>query len=232
MSLLGYVLSILMPKHPLREGLIALALGLYVLGVLGLTKVLYDIMRRRGLPHNVAVYYNRKVIHVLGGGLVALLVPFLFTSPTIPLILSIALAILCYIPHKTGKLLYWFQVPDNMYEVNFCIMWGLALLVLWLVLANPYLAIVPLTFMAFGDAATGVVRNLLFRRRTKHWIGNIAMFSVCAPVGLYYAGLAGLIAALASSIVERFEFNPIDDNVLITITATAILLIAHAFALI
>ncbi len=226
MHFLTYALQILTPQHPVRESLIALGLGIYVLGILYLTKRLYDIMRRRGLPHNVAVYYNRKVIHVFGGGVVALLTPCLFSSPTIPLILSLSLATLCYIPHRTGKLLYWFQVPDNMYEVNFCIMWGVSLTLLWLIFNNPWLAIVPIAFMAFGDAATGIVRNTLFRRRTKHWIGNVAMFTVCAPIGLYYAGLPGLLAAAISSFIERFEFGVIDDNVLVTVVAMLVLLVS------
>ncbi len=218
-------LSILIPKNPVQEAIYAAILIVYVYGVLMLTKKLYDIMRKRGLPHNVAVYYNRKVIHVLAGGVAALLTPILFTSPLIPFLLGLALAILTYIPHKTGKLMYWFQVEDNMYEVNFCLMWSFAILVLWLIFRNPWLAIVPISFMAFGDAATGVVRNYLFGRRTKHWAGNIAMLLVCLPIGFFYAGLAGVVAAIVASIVERFEFNPIDDNVLITLSSMLVLLL-------
>ncbi len=215
----------LLPRNPVQEIIYAVILMVYVYGVLLLTKKLYDIMRKRGLPHNVAVYYNRKVIHVLAGGVVALLTPILFTSPLIPFILGLALAVFTYLPHKTGKLMYWFQVEDNMYEVNFCLMWSFAILVLWLIFGNPWLAIVPISFMAFGDAATGVVRNYLFGRRTKHWAGNLAMLLVCLPIGFFYAGLTGVIAAIIASIIERFEFNPIDDNVLITLSSMLVLLL-------
>ena len=92
--------------------------------VVFLTKNLYEIMRRRRLKYNVAVYYDRKVIHMLTGGLVAMLVPFIFKTPLIPLILALLLGVFTYIPHKTGKLMYWFQTEENMYEVSFCIMWG------------------------------------------------------------------------------------------------------------
>ncbi|NPB00361.1 MAG: dolichol kinase [Crenarchaeota archaeon] len=221
------MLLTILPKNITLESIEAIILFLYVIGILYVTKILYNIMRKRGLPHNVAVYYNRKFIHVFAGGVIALLTPILFTSPLIPLILAAVLAVFCYIPHKRGKLLYWFQVEDNMYEVNFCIMWGITIFVLWILFNNPWLAIVPVAFMAFGDAATGVVRNTLFKRRTKHWIGNIAMFATCAPLGLYYAGLPGLVAAAVASLIERFEFNPIDDNVLICISATVILYIMY-----
>jgi phytol kinase len=60
--------------------------------------------------------------------------------------------------------------------------------------------------MAVGDSATGVVRNLLFKRRTKHWVGNIAMAAVSVPIGWYYLGVAGALAGLLASAVERFEF--------------------------
>ena len=35
----------------------------------------------------------------------------------------------------------------------------------------------------------------------------------------------GLISATVATIVERYEFGPIDDNILITVFATAVLLI-------
>jgi len=69
--------------------------------VVFLTKNLYEIMRRR-LKYNVAVYYDRKVIHMLTGGLVAILVPFIFKTPLIPLILALLLGVFTSIPHKTG----------------------------------------------------------------------------------------------------------------------------------
>ena len=61
--------------------------------VVFLTKNLYEIMRRRRLEYNVAVYYDRKVIHMLTGGLVAMLVPFIFKTPLIPLILALLLGV-------------------------------------------------------------------------------------------------------------------------------------------
>jgi hypothetical protein len=35
----------------------------------------------KGFPKNVAIYYNRKFIHITTGGLIALLLPFLFKEP-------------------------------------------------------------------------------------------------------------------------------------------------------
>lgn len=207
------------------EILWGIVLLVYVAGVVFAAKPLYHYMRRRGLPHNVAVYYNRKFIHVFGGGVVALLVPLLFKTPLIPLAMSLILALVTYYPHRTGKLMYWFQVPENMYEVNFVLAWGISIALLWWLTNNMYLAVLPPLLISFGDAVTGVVRNTLFKKRTKHWAGNAAMLAVSLPIGYLYAGPIGLLAGLVASIVEHYEFPPIDDNVLIALSTLAILLI-------
>ena len=221
-------LEYLVNKDPLHEGLVAAGLLMYVMLVVYGTKLVYNMLRRRGAPHNAAVYYNRKLIHIFAGGVVALLVPKLFTGAAIPLAISALLALFTYLPHRTGRLMYWFQVEENMYEVNFCIMWGVALTTAWILLGDPLYGVVPVVFMSFGDAVTGIVRNALFGRRTKHWIGNLAMLAVSLPAGVMLAGPVGGLAAVVASIVEKFESNPIDDNVLISLSSLAVLLIGGA----
>jgi len=205
----------------------AAALTLYVLAVVFSSKLLYDALRRRGEPHNVAVYYVRKFIHVFAGGVVALLTPHVFSSPLTPLILGLAMAAFLAAARRV-KPLYWFQVPENHYEVNFAVAWGASITVLWTLLGDPYKAVVPAVFISFGDAATGVVRNAVFKRRTKHWIGNIAMLLVTLPLGYMLAGIPGAVAAVVASVVERYEYGRIDDNVLIALSSTLILLAAAA----
>ncbi len=224
---IGLHWEVLDPKHPLMESAIALALLAYATAVVFGTKYLYKLMRSKGMPHNVAVYYNRKVIHVLAGGVVALLVPFFFTSPLLPFIIAMILAFFTYMPHRKGELMDWFQVKENMFEVNFCVMWGVSVFLSWFIFGNPVYALVPVLFMAFGDAVTGVVRNTMFKKRTKSWWGNLAMFAVCAPLGVILMhSLWGVPVAALASIVEHFEFNPIDDNVLISASSfTAVLLL-------
>ena len=60
------------------------------------------------------------------------------------------------------------------------------------------------------------------------------MAIVCLPMGYYLGSLAepalpiwGVIAAIVATFVERYEFGPIDDNVLITVSATIVLLIGN-----
>jgi dolichol kinase len=225
-------LRLLVPSNPLLEILIAVVLLFYVLGVLFLTRYVFSFLKKKKLEDNVIIYYNRKIIHVLAGGVVALIAPYLFSSPLIPTAFALSLAIITYIPHKTGKILYWFQVKDNMYEVNFCIAWGLALLILWLVFGNPIYAIIPISFMSFGDAVTGIIRNTVYKKRTKSWLGNLGMLLVTLPIGVYYAGYVGLVVAVIASIVEHYEIPPLmDDNVLITAASLLVLIASKTFGL-
>jgi len=205
----------------------AILLGWVLFVAIPLTRWTYHEMRARGLEHRVAVYFNRKLIHVLAGGVVALLVPLLYRS-YLPIAIMVALlAVGNYLPHRTGRLLYWYQVPENAYEVNFILMWG-AVMFLGFAVNDVWLAVVPVMFMAVGDGVTGVVRNLIYRRRTKAIEGNIAMAAFCVPFGLAVLGPPGALAGLVSSLVERFEFGPIDDNVLVPASALAVILALRA----
>ncbi|MEZ0320208.1 MAG: dolichol kinase [Pyrobaculum sp.] len=208
--------------------LLALVLGGWVLFVtLALTRWTYGPLARR-FGHIRAVYFNRKIIHVLAGGVVAVLVP-LFSSWVVPTVAALILALFLYVPHKMNRLFWWFQDSGNMYEVSFALMWGLVIAVSWGLLGDWRLGVVPALFMAVGDSATGVVRNLLFGRRTKHWAGNVAMAAVSVPIGWYYLGPAGAVAGLVASFVERFEFPPIDDNVLVPLASFLFLLFTGIF---
>ena len=204
----------------------------YAAAIVFLTRWIYLRLRARGVANNVVVYYNRKIVHMAAGGAVALAVPYLFTSPVYPLAIGLALTAFTLIPHVSGRRLEWLQTEENRNDVKFTLMWGLAIFVLWLLLDDPFLAILPPVFMAFGDGVTGVVRNAMFKRRTKSPVGNLFMLAVCIPAGFLLAGQAalpipwwGLIAGVVASIIERFELGPIDDNTLITVASSAVLLI-------
>lgn len=204
----------------------------YAAAIVFLTRWIYLRLRARGVANNVVVYYNRKIVHMAAGGAVALAVPYLFTSPVYPLAIGLALTAFTLIPHVSGRRLEWLQTEENRNDVKFTLMWGLAIFVLWLLLDDPFLAILPPVFMAFGDGVTGVVRNAMFKRRTKSPVGNLFMLAVCIPAGFLLAGQAalpipwwGLIAGVVASIIERFELGPIDDNILITVASSAVLLI-------
>lgn len=190
------------------------------------TKSLYKWMKNRGIDDNVAVYYNRKVVHMLAGGLCATVVPFVFETSLLPFVMAMLLAVLLYTPHKIGRLMYWFQTKDNMFEVSFCIMWGATITLGWMVSGgNFWFGVLPVLFMSVGDAVTGIVRNALYKKRTKSWWGNLAMALFSIPAGATL-GMAGILAGVTASLVEHFEFNPIDDNITVPLVSFLMLLIA------
>ncbi|MEM2979900.1 MAG: dolichol kinase [Thermoproteota archaeon] len=209
------------------EGFYAGILFIWVLFVVGiLTYLCYKLMIKK-IPDNVAVYYNRKIIHILAGGLIGYLVPFVFTTPFYPLVLSMVLGAFTLIPHMLNRTMYWFQTKDNNYEVHFCLSWGLILAAGWFFTnGNFWFGAIPILFMALGDAVTGLVRNTMFRRRTKSWWGNLAMAIVNIIIGLKLA-LPGVVAGLFSSIIEHFEFGPIDDNITVPVSSFLILMIFY-----
>lgn len=204
----------------------------YAAAIVLLTRWTYAIFRKHGSTHHVAVYYNRKIVHMAAGGVVALLVPILFDSPIYPLATGLALTAFTWIPHLTAKRLAWLQTDENQNDVKFTLMWGVAIFALWMLLDDPHLAVLPPLFMAFGDGVTGIARNALFKRRTKSAVGNLCMLVVSVPLGVWLASQAmvpiplwGAIAAVVATVVERYEFGPIDDNILITVASSAVLLI-------
>lgn len=203
----------------------------YVIGVLLATQLPYRWMVARGIEPIRAVYYNRKIVHMAAGGVASLIVPLVFTDFWLPALAGLALAALTGAAHLGGWRMYWFQTAENSNDVKFALMWALSLALLWWLLGDPWLAILPSLYLAFGDGVTGIVRNALIRRRSKHPLGNLFMLLVCAPLGWIIGAQAdpplawwGLLSAAAASWVERYEFGPIDDNVLITVTASVVLL--------
>ena len=195
-----------------------------------LTKKVYNLLIKQGMKPNVVVYYNRKIVHVLAGGLCALIVPIVYRSFVLPLLMSIILAILLFSLHKNNRLMYWFQTRDNTYEVSFCIMWGITISLGWILTGGDFrIGVLPILFMSIGDAVTGVVRNMIYGRRTKSWWGNLAMALFSIPIGAIM-GLAGMFAGAVASFIEHFEIKPIDDNVLIPLTSFITLLLAHYLA--
>jgi len=206
--------------------------SVYAAAITIITKKTYEIMINRGIEKYVAVYYNRKIIHMAAGGVVVLLVPLVFTNPFYPLIIGAALTLFTIIPHKTGNIRYWFQTDQNWNDVNFCFMWAVIVFILWIIIGDPWIAVIPPAFMAFGDGITGVVRNALFKKRTKHYAGNLFMLIVCLALGYFLGAQAstpipvwGVLSAFVATFVERYEFGPIDDNVLITVFASIVLYI-------
>ena len=188
----------------------AVGMGIYVMAVLYATKIPYTMMVERGMEHIRAVYYNRKIGLMLAGGVGSRSVPFLFTDVWYPMVSGILLTALLFASHRAGIVMHWFQTEQNQNDVKFGLMWWMSISLIWWLVGDPWLAIVPSLFMAFGDGVTGVVRNAVVRKRSKSPIGNVFMFLVRARRGWFAAGagdpsrpVGGLIAATVATFVER-----------------------------
>ena len=166
-----------------------------------------------------AAYIGRKIIHSFGAGITAITIPLFFVGYYEFVILS-AFGLAAYLFYwRHHRLMYWFQVRKNMYEVHFGIAYGVVLII-GLLLQNLLVALIPLLFMSFGDSATGMVRAITQKRQVKSWDGTLAMFLVCSIIGWFFLGFYGIIIAAIAAIVERIL--GIDDNITVPIV-TALL---------
>lgn len=189
---------------------------------------LYGYVLRRGWERERGTYLGRKFVHIFGAGVVAVLLPFEFHEPYLPFAFAMLLASLTFTLHRTGRVWYWFQDPKNYSETYFALTWGGAVLVTWFFDKTFLLAVVPTLFMAWGDGVTGVVRNLMYKKRTKAWEGSLAMLLVCVPVGALM-GIAGVLAGILATGGERIE--GIDDNISVPIVSLCVLIPAFALNL-
>ncbi len=167
------------------------------------------------------LYVARKTIHILAGGLVAFISPYIFKSPAIPLIGGIGMLALTLLPRLEGEKMDWFQVEGNMGEVWFCITWTIVIVGLWYI--DLKAGIAAALFMSVGDGITGIVRNKVYRRWTKGLAGSIAMLLTTLPIGWYYKGISGIIGALIATLVEKWP--RIDDNITVPLISAIVMVL-------
>ena len=215
-----------MPSDVIWFGILGLWAAIVVFGI----KPFYHYLRKQGSEHMVAVYYNRKVAHMLAGGVPIIASPMVFDNPIWVLIGGVLGSIALAATHILDRRLWWMQTEQNMNDATFALMLGLSVFVIWEYSDEPWLAILPSLFMAFGDGVTGIIRNKMFNKRTKSAWGNVGMAALCIPLGYIIGAMAepqiplwGLIAGIVASFVERYEFGPIDDNVLIVVFSSIVL---------
>ena len=215
-----------MPSDVIWFGILGLWAAIVVFGI----KPFYHYLRKQGSEHMVAVYYNRKVAHMLAGGVPIIASPMVFDNPIWVLIGGVLGSIALAATHILDRRLWWMQTEQNMNDATFALMLGLSVFVIWEYSAEPWLATLPSLFMAFGDGVTGIIRNKMFKKRTKSAWGNVGMAALCIPLGYIIGAMAepqiplwGLIAGIVASFVERYEFGPIDDNVLIVVFSSIVL---------
>ena len=208
----------------IHDVIISIPIMLWILFVIKiLTKKIYEKFKNK-IPENVIIYFNRKLIHIAAGGTV-LLIPFVYLEPLVPVLFSALLTLFIYLTRKRNRLMYWFQSKSNDYELHFTIM-STIMLTLGYLLGNVWYGVLPVAFMAIGDGVTGIIRNVIFKKRTKSWIGNLGMMLVNIVIG-NVMGIPGIVAGIIASIIEKFEFldGKIDDNITVPLVSFLTLLL-------
>ena len=94
-------------------------------------KPFYDYLRRQGSEHMVAVYYNRKVAHMLAGGVPVIAAPLVFNDPIWVLLGGILGSIGLATTHLLDRRLWWMQTEQNMNDATFALMLGISVYVIW-----------------------------------------------------------------------------------------------------
>jgi len=176
-------------------------------------------------------YLSRKVIHMFVG-IAGLFVPFVFSALIVPLLISIIYSLLIIVLKVRG-MIRWIEMEGSAGEVYFAVMLPLLLGTTWNF--DIWLGVTVLSYMAFGDGVTGVMRWAFHGERGKWLEGSIAMLAVSTITGGaiygYAHGMAGLVmgvvGGVAATFAERIEV--IDDNVSIPAIALPIMLITRQF---
>ena len=88
-------------------------LGLWAILVVFAIKPFYHYLRKQGSEHMVAVYYNRKVAHMLAGGVPIIASPIVFDNPIWVLIGGVLGSIGLASTHLMDRRLWWMQTEQN-----------------------------------------------------------------------------------------------------------------------
>jgi len=181
------------------------------------------------------IYVARKVIHMMGGGVVAILSPFLLSSPLIPILSAYLLTVYLLIHRKEGKMLSWFQDKQDIGEIYFTFSFGTVLLLSWILQPTfwsinskfLYVALLPLFYMSFGDGVTGIIRNYVYKKRVKGFWGSLGMLIISSSLGFVFLSIPGLISGILATFLERIK--KIDDNLTVSLVSFLFLYIVIKF---
>jgi len=183
----------------------------------------------------VEQYISRKVGHGVGG-VGFLLCVFLFSSAWWPIILAGGFTLLLggarLLKPKTFRGVGGTGRQHALAEVYFPVAGTLSIAIGWGWLGNPWLAVVPILFMAWGDMLTGIVRSRVYGHEVKGNLGSVAMIVVCLIVAYFFKPYwIGAIGAVVATLAERF--TPLskgiwDDNWTIVLSALVVMTILYS----
>lgn len=185
--------------------------------------------------YQIPQYISRKLGH-LGGCIGFLLCPLLFSSFWWPLILTTGFTILLLYARlfkpQAFRGVGGSGRPEALAEIHFPATGIVLIGICWGLLGEPWLAIVPLTFMGAGDAITGLIRSKVYGREVKGVIGSIGMLVVCLTLAYfvepYWIGVVGAITAvLAEKYTKTTRY--VDDNLTIPLSSALVMGVLYFF---
>jgi len=179
--------------------------------------------------YGISNYISRKLGH-LGGAIGFLLCPLLFSTFWWPFILTIAFTILLgcarWFRPETFRGVGGSGRPEALAEVHFPAAGIVLIGVLWGIYDQPWLAIVPLTFMGAGDSVTAFIRMKFYGREVKGNLGSIGMLVTCLLLAYFIKPyLIGVAGAVTATLAERFTKTTrfVDDNLIIPLVSGLIM---------
>jgi hypothetical protein len=183
----------------------------------------------------VEQYISRKVGHGVGG-MGFLLCVFLFSSVWWPMILAGGFTLLLggarLIKPQTFRGVGGTGRQHALAEVYFPAAGTISLGVGWAWLGNPWLGVVPILFMAWGDLLTGLIRSRIYGEEVKGNFGSYGMIAACVVIAYFFHPYwIGAVGAIVATLVERFtpiSRGLIDDNWTIVLSSLIVMGVLYA----
>jgi len=206
----------------LAEAPYALLLSTMVLVGLYLANLAYDA----GLPQ----YESRKIGHAIGGW-VFLVAVLLFASPWWPIITAGAFTLLLagarLVKPSTFRGVGGSARAHAWAELWFPGAAAISLGIGWGWLGEPWLALTPILFMAWGDCVTGLIRSSRYGREVKGNWGSVGMLGLCLMIAYlftpYWIAVAGAGVATAAERFTPLSRGFWDDNWTIIASSLALM---------
>ena len=198
---------------------IVAVIGVVLVALAGLvaSNVLYD----RGVPSAA----SRYVAPVLGGVAFLIAVTWLDAWTAVTLASVLAASILALrLGFRRGLRGVHGTLPTQAWsEVTYATAGAASLAIGWGVLGEPWLAFLPVAFMAWGDSAAGFARATVWRDNVASVWPTMAMLGVCLATAAffqpYWIGALGAVAATAAERRRPVVLTLWDDNVHVVVVS-------------
>ena len=188
--------------------------------------------------HGVPSFISRRFAPVVGGFayLVAIIWLEKWTAIILCGILTLFILLLRLRFRESLRGLSGAHPAQTWAEITFVVAGTLTMLIGWGILGNKWLAFMPIAFLAWGDTAAGIARDIIGLDVKKSSWHMVAMFVIClAAVAIWYHPFwIGAIGAVVATLAERYRPGVLpywDDNFNLTAASLAVMAVLERIAL-